>query len=65
MYTMYDFVDVFFVDAFVRGCIPLRRGFEDAPGVEALKKSDFTIKYTKYVVICNLGEKTSSKGENN
>jgi hypothetical protein len=60
MYTMYDFVE-----CFARGCIPLRRGLEDAPGVEALKKSDFTIKYTNCVVIYNLDEKTSSKGENN
>jgi hypothetical protein len=28
MYTMYDFVE-----CFARGCIPLRRGVEDAPGV--------------------------------
>jgi hypothetical protein len=28
MYTIYDFVE-----CFARGCIPLRRGLEDAPGV--------------------------------
>jgi hypothetical protein len=55
MDTMFGFMDVFHP----------RRGVEDAPGVEALKKSDFTIKYTNCVVIYNLDEKTSSKGENN